>query len=790
MTNTSRYTSLKLLLSYLLLLGLMAFAVWYLFDQQLKLNQLLKSDSMDENQLVYTELIRDLYETDNRSKVALQTKSKKNLDLFLNKNDKILLKLDSLKTSLLQPDSQIIDTLQQLLNYKKENVLQLLKLQKNSNSSLPIAQVVSKIENLEEVKGKLKIENLFINTEDFNPYQKRVAQDFVDYLNENVPKDSSNTISAKEADSILTASKIILLESQKKSNQQSIAIKNKEVELLRNELFIAQKLSDIISKLRETITNEQEKARISRVENQRDSLELVTIAAIMCLLLVIFFFILLSTDFLKNKTYRQELEVQKQKTEVLLESREQLMASVSHDIRTPLQSVIGYSSQLLEKEESFQNRNKLIKIKSATHYIEQLVLDLLDYVRMEKGKIKVFSQEFELNELLEETAQSIADLHQEKEVVLKYAIQETEDFFYYGDYNKIRQILYNLIGNAFKFTTQGSVIIETKVQENRLFISIKDTGVGIASESFEKIFESFTQENDDIELLYGGTGLGLSICKKLVHLLDGKITLESKLGEGSIFTINLPYSIANEIKVENEIELDSCLILDDDSSQIELTKSLLQPYFNSIVTFTVGNKALEFCKKKLPSVVFSDIQMPEMNGYDFVSRLRKLPNTQNIPVIFISGQVPDDEKNKPKMYTDFLLKPYTSNQLLALLSKISGKKIEKHTITKKDSYDSVLKRFIGDNPKEIQRFIQQYKEELSLDIIHLEKAVANKNWQEIAVLSHKMQTMIGQLEEKELYTSLQLLELESKKGNVTIDYNALFQKLNAFKEKLVTNDTV
>src|SRR5690606_22771906 len=146
--------------------------------------------------------------------------------------------------------------------------------------------------------------------------------------------------------------------------------------------------------------------------------------------------------------------IQKQKTEVLLESREQLMASVSHDIRTPLQSVIGYSSQLLEKEESFQNRNKLIKIKSATHYIEQLVLDLLDYVRMEKGKIKDFSQEFELNELLEETAQSIADLHQEKEVVLKYAIQETEDLFYYGDYNKIRQILYNLIGNAFKFTAQ------------------------------------------------------------------------------------------------------------------------------------------------------------------------------------------------------------------------------------------------------------------------------------------------------------------------------------------------
>lgn len=788
MTKTSRYTSLKLLISYLLLLGLMAFAVWYLFHQQSKLNQLLKSDSMDENQLAYTELIRDLYETDNRSKIALQTKSKQNVDLFLNKNSKIIQKLDSLKLGIEQSDVEIIDTLKQLLNYKKENVLQLLQLQKNSNNASPINQVVSKIENLEEVKGKLKIENLFINTEDFNPYQKRVAQDFVDYLNENVPKDSSNTISSKEADSILTASKIILLESQKKNNQQSIAIKNKEVELLRNELFIAQKLTDIISKLRETITKEQEQARVSRVENQRDSLQLVTIAAIICLLLVVFFFILLSTDFLKNKTYRQELELQKQKTEVLLESREQLMAAVSHDIRTPLQSIIGYGSQLLENEESFQNRNKLIKIKSATHYIEQLVLDLLDYVRMEKGKIKVFSQEFELNELLEETAQSIADLHQEKEVVLEYAIQETEDLWYYGDYNKIRQILYNLIGNAFKFTAKGSVTVTTKIQENRLFIAIKDTGVGIASESFEKIFESFTQENTEIELLYGGTGLGLSICKKLAHLLDGKITLESKLGEGAVFTVSLPFNLSKEVQVENEMELDICLVLDDDRSQIDLTKSLLLPYFNSIVTFTSGNEALEFCKKQLPSIVFSDIQMPEMSGYDFVAKLRKLPNTKYLPVIFISGQIPNDEKDIPKLYSDFLLKPYTANQLLAVLSKISGKKIDQRKEVNGSSYETVLKRFIGENSTEIQKFIQQYKEELTQDIVLLEKAVANENGQEIALISHKMQTMIGQLEEKELYTTLQRIEWQSKNGDLSLDYTALFQKLNDFKEKLVIND--
>lgn len=769
----------------------MAFAVWYLFHQQAKLNQLLKSESIDKNQLAYTELIRDLYETDNQSRVALQTKSKKNIDLFLNKNNKIIEKLDSLKSGLLQIDNEIIDTLKQFLNYKKENVLQLLKLQNNVKLSFSIDQVVSKIENIEEVKGKLKIESLFKNAANFNPYQKKVAQDYVDYLNENVPKDSSNTISAKEADSILTASKIILLESQKKSTQQSVAIKNKEVELLRNELFITQKLSDVIQKLREEITKEQIKVGKIKVKNQEDSLQLLSIAAIACLLLVVFFFILLSVDFLKNKKYRQELEIQKQKTEILLESREQLMAAVSHDIKTPLQSVIGYSSQLLEKENTLLGRDKLLKIKSATHYIEQLVLDLLDYVRMEKGKTKVFSQEFELNELLEETAQSIADLNQKQGLVLKYNIEVTENFIYYGDYNKIRQILYNLIGNAFKFTNEGNVTVETQIEQNRLQILIKDTGVGIASESFEKVFESFTQENATIELLYGGTGLGLSICKKLANLLDGKILLESKVGEGSIFTIDLPITNKPNTESKKKIDLKTCLIIDDDTSQIELTKSLIQPHFEKTVTFTNSNKALAYCKEELPSVILSDIQMPEMDGYTFITELKKLPKAKAIPVIFISGQVPYEDLNNTKIeYEDFLQKPFAPNQLLNILSRLSGKKIELKSNGKGNSYNAILKNFIGDNPKQLEHFIQNYKESLVIDIKNLEMAVANENNLEIAAISHKMQTMIGQLEEKELFTLLQKFELEAKSGKVSVNFELLFNKLEQFTEKLATNHIV
>lgn len=790
MAKASKYTSLKLLLSYLLLLGLMAFAVGYLFYQQQKLNDLFKPTSTNSNQLVYTELIRDLYETDNRSKIALQTRSQQNINLFLNENDSILQKLENIKTNLLFSDVVIIDTLKDLLRLKKNNVLELLQLQGNQNFTISIDQVVSKIENLEVVKGKLQIEQLFLNTNSFTDYQRKVAQDYVDYLNENVPKDSSNTISSKEADSILTASKIMLLESQKKNNKQSITIKDKEVALLKNELLIAQKFTDIILKLRESIYTEQEKLNNSRVDNQNESLKLIKGAAIVCLLLVVFFFVLLSTDFLKNSNYRKELELEKQKTDALLESREQLMATVSHDIKTPLQSVLGYSMQLLEQENSFQNRNKLVKIKSAAHYIEQLVLDLLDYVRMEKGKIKVFSQNFELNELLEETAQSIADLHQNSELQLQFHIDATENTTYYGDYNKVRQILYNLIGNAFKFTTKGTISIETKIESEKLFISIIDTGFGISAASFDKIFESFTQEHDQIEQIYGGTGLGLSICKKLVHLLHGNITLQSTLNKGSNFTIELPLVLAKPEISRKEITLTTCVILDDDSSQIELTKSFLAPYFETIYTFTNGYKALEFCENAKPDVVFTDLQMPEMDGYTFIEKFRNLENKQEIPVVIISGQIPNDDLPAASFYSDFLIKPYTPNQLINLLSKISGQDLKYKQISFDAEYFGTLKTFIGNDAVKLKKFITDYVVVLTEDITNLEQAVANKNNSEISRISHKMQTMVSQFEEKQLRKNLMKLEQVAVNTTIKKDLDNLFEQLYVFRDKLITIDIV
>jgi len=786
MAQFSKYTPLKLLFSYFLLLGLMGIAVWFLFKQQAQLNNQISSESTDKKQLIYTELIRDLYESDNYARIALQTIDETSKQNFQKKNASLISKIDFLKSNDLVADESLLDTLKIYLQDKEQNILSLRKLQQTSEKS-PIGNVLQKIKNLEDVKGKLQLDNFIKNPNELSAYEKKVAEEYIAYLNANVPKDESNTISIKEADSVITASKKILEEAQRKNNQRSFLIKNKEIELLQNELVITQKLSDVIFKLRNAAEMEEAKIAQIKTANQKATLSLLQKAAFACIFVVLFFFVLLSFDFFKNKTYRKQLELEKQKTDQLLESREQLMTTVSHDIKTPLQSLIGLSEKLLATETQVKNRDALIKMKSATHYIEQLVSGLLDYVRMEKGKITVLDSQFDVNELIEETAQNIADLNQDKPVELVYNMAATEGFLLKSDRNKLQQILYNLIGNAFKFTSQGSVTVTTQKLEDTIVIAIIDTGIGISKDAINKVFKPFTQANNQIETLYGGTGLGLSICNRLIQLLNGKIVLESEQNVGSSFQIVLP--ITQEFPKDNlpKISLDVCLLLDDDWNQTELTKAVLEPHFNKIVTFTNGNKALEFLEHEQVSLIISDIQMPEISGFEFLSKVKAKPAIA-APIIAISGTVPlESEYLTDERFDFFLPKPYSANQLLGIISELSRENLVQQSAVS-SNYPKFLLGFFGDDTEKMQAFLITYEADFKSDKEHFFTAIKNLDSETVLHLAHKMQTMISQFQEEDVVQILKTIE-QKLKQNSTIDalsfecHNAQLV-LNQFHQKI------
>lgn len=787
MAKFSKYSSLKLLVSYFLLLGLMAGAVWFLFQQQANLDQQLSVENTDKKQLIYTELIRDLYESDNYARVALQTNDETSKKVFLSKNASVVAKIEYLQSKELIADENLLDTLKIYLKDKEQNILNIRKLQANVEES-PIGEVLNKIRNLENVKGKLTLESFIQNPKELSSYERNVAQDYINYLNNNVPKDSSNTISVAEADSIVSTSKRLLEDAQKKINKRSVTIKNKEIELLQNELRITQKLSDIILQLRNVAEQEAAKKQQIKIENQKETLDLLQKGAIACIAVVLFFFILLSSDFFRNKTYRQQLELEQQKTEKLLESREQLMTTVSHDIKTPLQSLLGYSEKLLASESQVENRDALIKIKSASNYIQQLVSGLLDYVRMEKGKVAVNESAFELNVLIEEIAQSIADLNQEKDVELAYKIDATEGFLYYGDYSKIQQIFYNLIGNAFKFTEKGSVIIQTSIVNKQLEITIQDTGIGISKEDISKLFKPFSQANSQIEMLYGGTGLGLSICNRLVQLLGGKIELESEQNKGSKFHIFLPIKPIPSKEKREKIDLETCLLLDDDENQLALTKALLAPYFKDIVTFINGKKAMQFLEKQQVSLLITDIQMPFLNGFEFLKAVKSNESLKRIPTVAITGSVLNENDFLTEDRFDyFLSKPYSSTQLVAIISELSHQKLEINDINS-PKLPVFLVNFIGNDTEKINEFLLNYLADLEHDKVIFNQAIANSDLSTIGNVAHKMQSMISQFQENELVVLLKNIEVKTKTATtineIAPELNQLETSLSKFQLKI------
>ncbi|RZJ98100.1 MAG: HAMP domain-containing histidine kinase, partial [Flavobacterium sp.] len=248
----------------------------------------------------------------------------------------------------------------------------------------------------------------------------------------------------------------------------------------------------------------------------------------------------------KTESYKTQLEIANAKAKKLLNDREQLISTVSHDLKTPLSTIVGYSELLSNSDLNTKQKHYNKNIKSSSEYISKLVQDLLDFTKIEAGKIVVEPIPFSLSVVIDEVAKNIQAVYSQKEIDLRINIDPEFTKNIVTDPFRLRQILSNLIGNAYKFTLKGSIAIEAKIIDENVSISVIDTGIGIKESSQKIVFEEFTQANDGIEKIFGGTGLGLTIAKKMAETLNGTLKLESKFGYGSTFTIQFPLVWASE----------------------------------------------------------------------------------------------------------------------------------------------------------------------------------------------------------------------------------------------------
>src|SRR5688572_4934073 len=372
----------------------------------------------------------------------------------------------------------------------------------------------------------------------------------------------------------------------------------------------------------------------------------------------------------------------------LQKAKEQFLANISHEIRTPINGIAGIAGLLSKNQNPEEHETYLSAIRHSAENLKVIINDILDLSAIESGKLKFEKISFNMTDLLPSLISTFTYQAREKNISLHYTVAESLNRFLIGDPVRLNQILINLISNAVKFTHTGSIHVNCKIDREQknvcwVRISVTDTGVGIPSEKLVTIFESFSQADESVTRRYGGTGLGLTIARQLVDLQKGRIDVESKEHVGSTFTIVIPYEIGKTTKqskqsfkqsnTPNETDhgLHVLLVEDNDINRL-YAKSILETWKCKTDIAENGLIAIEKLKSNQYDVILMDVQMPVMDGYEATKAIRTMAHPINVtPVVALTANATKNDIEKCLLagMNDYVAKPFTPDDLYQKLFK-------------------------------------------------------------------------------------------------------------------------
>ncbi|WP_194528914.1 hybrid sensor histidine kinase/response regulator [Zobellia roscoffensis] len=804
MVNASRKSknkfTLKIVTSYLILALLAAGVGYFIYTEIQTYISTETADVNDEKLLRTSSLMTNLYEAESLSKLALQSNIKSNFDSYALKIDSIQVQIDTLKQLMLgEEQKNLLDSLQVLLSEKVNNNNELRELKIKNNSANSLDKALKEFEKIEESFGKFSAENLFTDFDQLSPKVQNSLRDYAILINKNAPNSDDNTQNAAYVDSILNVSKSMLRRAKLADTRSQRSLAQKEIEVNRNDLELSRQLQNIIAAFEKEIISSSYNTSIIKRETLKRTTRIAGIAALLGFVIVGIFSFLITRDYWKVQTYRVRLEKEKKFSESLLKSREQLISTVSHDLRTPLNTISGYS-ELLESTELSRKQNGYVKnVKSASEYVGNLVNDLLDFSKLEAGKLKIENVPFIPAHLIQETAENLQALHANKglKLVLEIAPQLQQTVL--GDPFRIRQILTNLMGNAFKFTEEGEIRITATAAKGKdkaisAKIQVSDTGIGIAKEKQHLIFKEFTQADNDTDKKFGGHGLGLTISKKLAELLKGKLTLESKLGSGSTFSLQLPLEVTDAVeKPSKEMPYMApklrMLIIDDDTALLHMLRELAESMGITAHTFT-NFLSIEKDSHLAYDIVLTDIQMPQVTGFEVLKKLQSgdYKHYNDQPIVAMTGR----RDLGPEAYigvgfSQVLQKPFSKGELIATL-KLLGiatqkeePKEEKTEVAEQEPklYNlDIIHSFLGTNEDAIQDVLRTFLSDTETNMKLLEETVTAKDYPQVNQVAHRMLPMFRQLKVENCVSILEKMELGTPEN---FDPDMLLNSLKVLK---------
>ncbi|SEK90286.1 hypothetical protein SAMN04487910_1432 [Aquimarina amphilecti] len=777
MKNTKRSITLKIIAGYTLAIVLAVIAFWVIYRQFSNYSEITKiKNDNNEKLFLVGEAITGLYEAESLTRNIIQTSDTEKFKNYKTKIDSIIGTIDKVSTMSLDTlQSRKIDSIKILIDNKNQNFEKLIAIYEQSKEKGLQENVMDQLKKNENFGNYTNYDKRFRK---YSPQKKEAIIAWLEYTR----KDNEERLTNQTIDSIARSIYQALSGAEEKERRYQRQIKARENKLLKNDQIITRQLRDLMAAIEDNERREYV-AKLERSNNILDkTAHFIIIITAISLIIAITFLFLITKDVSKSQKYRNELEAEKTYKESLLKTRESLINTVTHDLRSPLNTVIGYSD-LLEKT-GLNNKQKhyLGHLKKSSDYILHLVNDLLDLSKLEAGRMVIEKLPFSPIKLIENTITSIIPVNDTKNLEIFINVDKKLNKQYLGDPFRIKQVLTNLLNNAYKFTDQGSISIDGQIKENglaekELVISVKDTGIGITQEQQKYIFEEFSQGDDDTEKKYGGFGLGLAITKKIIKLLNGKIKLESEADKGSNFTFCIPIELAKSQITEEDnesVEIQhftnkKVLIVDDDLSQLDLTSEVVSLIGLSYDIAENGVDALELLNKKTYDLILTDIQMPKMDGFGLLKEIQNNSYYKDLPIIALSGRTAVSESEyEDAGFSGSLRKPYAPQALIGLIAGVLKIKTvdvnldyENNTSEQeKDSNYSLndLMLFAQGDSESLYAILETFCNSTTEHIKELKAAIKHQDFEQIKRLAHKMLPMFKQIKAKEIIPILDTLE--------------------------------
>ncbi len=787
---------------YVLLVFIMLTGLWAIYKNLVDFSEKRIRSEDRQELIIVSNIINQLYEAENSYDLLTFDSAEKYIDAFNEVRPSISLRIDTLKQ--LSVDSTRIsqlDSLDVLLEKKEENLLAVLVLMDSLRKAPPILKqsintyvpkrLNSNIENylkdniLEEEHDNVSAIDTTVVVGEKKGLFKRLGDAFAGKQDSTVILQNRPTkIIQKDyklfIDTIVNMvrySERVDLENQRKFQ---IALSNRQASMnITNQI-----LTTNVDALLKNIEKEEIEKSIYLVEAKESTLtrsyNTIFWVSLIAFFIALIFGLLFITDINRSQRYKKRLEKSNYHINKLLQSREKLMLSISHDIKSPIGSVLGYIELIESNSNEASHDTYLLNMKKSSEHILQLVTNLLDYQRIESNTWTRKEMSFSVRELLDNTISSFEPLANQKSLKLLTKSNVPYNLISYGDPFMIRDIYSNIISNAIKYTFEGEIIVTVDFDSNKmnnLHLSVKDTGVGISKENHSLVFEEFEQIGPDSFDSYSkGSGLGLAITKGLVEQLNGKIDFVSEKGVGTEFFVELPISVskADDVNRNGGNPLDSLslmldgvsvLLVDDDPIQLTMAAGMLRTQKVKVTVESNPNRVLNILTENTFDMIFLDIQMPELNGFNLIkqildSGLVKRKSSKIIALTATSNLEIKDYKDAG--FTDFLNKPYTSHQLFDVI-------VRNINITPEDfSHNADL------NPKGVEALISYVRDDRdsTLAILHafvdecstlnnfLNDSDIKSDSNNSSNLAHKMLPLFKMMGDR--YLTSNLLELEKK----------------------------